>query len=445
MTDHEFDDLQRAATALREGLREQAEAVRFAPLQVEELVTAPERRSGRARWIGIGVAVAAAASATALLVPSLLGTGPVPATPAPVGTPSATPSEPVPPAEPGWRTTALPPLSPRRDAVKVWLGDSYLIAGGFDAAPCLSEEDQGDPEKCPETQALRDGARYDPVTDSWRPIAEAPRGVWWMGAYNGYPVAVIGSIAYVANFEEILAYDGEADSWESVPSPKVLGMLWAAGGLLVNVPDDGGALRYDTYDPASRSWTSHVPEVGQPSEGRAVTGSAVIGDDLAFMAAHSNMREEDTLWVSLVDVRSGEVTGLGWTPVPNQRPAASAVGGLLSWPRGGFHADAPDTQAWFLDPGTQAWTSVDLPNEAHGLTWSIGPYRRDWYITTDTAITLRGRLYDPAAQAWIEVPGLPLPDQDPVVVGGADSVLACFGYDPGTAAYGRDCALLRPT
>lgn len=444
MPDTEFAEAGRAVTALRTGLRQRAELPAFRPLDITELVTGghPSPRAGR--WISLSIGVAAVGAAITLLMPQGLGEGPLPATPVQTSSPGVIPSG-SPVVRGTWQPTSPPLLSPRRDAVKTWVDGSYLIVGGIDAAPCLSLEDVGDPECPAEPPALRDGARYDPVTDSWHSIADAPTGVLWPGATN-YPVAVVGSTVYVVSVEDdrkVLAYDVTTDSWQSIPSPEGLGMLVAVGGLLVNLAlDDDHPFRFDSYNPASQVWTSHDPDVIPPSDAAVglVGGVGATDNSLVFAAPNASMRTTDTLWVALVDVTTEKVTDLGWTPVSNQRSEAVAVGELVGFPRGGWGADEPDSQAWFLDPDTQAWTNVDLPDEAHGLTWSIGPYRRDWYLTTDTAIALRGRLYDPVAQSWIGIPDLPVPDQDPIVIGGPDSILTCFGAENGT--YTGGCSLL---
>ncbi len=444
MTDHEFGDLRRAATALRTGLQEQAESVRFTPLSAEEVANrAPRRPVARARWISVGVGVAAVASAIALLVPSTLGDRSITATPAPRETPGTGPTGvPTAPAAAGWQPVSTPPLSPRRDAVTAWVEGTYLLVGGFGDPPCADSGDCPDP-----AQPLRDGARYDPVTDSWQRIADAPAGVAWPGAFF-FPVAVVDGTVYVGGsaFETIWSYDVPTDSWEAVPAPTEPGVLLAVGGKLVNVPwySAEQGFSYDTYDPAGRGWTSHSPAVELPAEAvQSSVGVGAVGDQLALMANAATMREGDTLWAGLIDLATGGVTDLGWTQVPLQRAASTTVGGLLSWPRGSFDPAATDARAWFLDPDTMDWSSVDLPATARGLRWSIGASQRDWYLTTGTAIALRGRLYDPVAKTWTEVPDLPVPDHDPVVIGGADSVLACFGYNPEVERYGGGCELLR--
>lgn len=456
MTNHDLSDLQRAADALRTGLAAQAEMPDFVPLAVDELPAA-SGGAGRARWIGVAVGVAAVAAALSLVVPNLVGSGGIPAAPAPAGTPSVPSQAPetgagpsVSPSAPeettdsgktpgdvwipteGWQAIAAPPIAPRRDAVTAWVDGTYLIVGGFGDAPCADAGDCLDP-----VELLTDGARYDPTTGTWRKVADAPAHLFSL-SYTPHPsVAVLGDSVYVFGGGEMFAYRAESDRWESVPAPKEAGTLYATGRLLVNVrwfSTGDEALRFDTFDPVAGSWTSHPP-VKTPKEDLA--DASVVGDHLVVMAVGS-----DTLWMALVDPSTDAVTELGWTPVVRQRPVAVDVGGLVAWPRGGGGRNEPEQEAWFLDPETREFASAALLERSRGLTGWNGGYQFNWYITTDNALSMRGQLYDPSARTWIEVPDLPVSDHDPLVIGGASSVLACFGYSPEQTAYGKDCALL---
>ena len=427
MTDNEFRDRQRAATALREGLRQQAETPQFTPLTVADLTAPATRRAGSGRLVAAGLGVAAVIAALALLVPSMLGDRPIPAAPGPVETPSIDPtSTPTAPGVTGWHPTSPPPLSPRRDAVTAWVGDTYLVVGGFGDV-CADSADCADPKP------LVDGARYDPVTDTWRKIADAPEQVFAHAA-SPYPsTAVLGDTVYVLASGGPLAYRADRDRWERIPAAEDSAAIYATDRLLVSVRgfttgDD--FVRYDTFDPATGNWTTH-PKVKTPAG--AIAGASVVQGHLVVMAAGAE--HTDTLWMTLITLSTGEVTPLGSTPVEIQRPVAAGTAGLAAWPRG-------DTQAWFLNLDTLDWSSVDLPARSRGLTGWNGGYRVDWYLTTENAIALRGQLYGPALKEWVEVPDLPVPDHDPVVAGGADSVLACFGVD--TATFADACYLLRP-
>ncbi|MGC4154211.1 MAG: hypothetical protein QM628_14200 [Propionicimonas sp.] len=437
MPDADFAETGRAATALRSGLRQRAELPAFRPLDVTELVTGPARPSRPSRWINLGVAVAAIGAAIALLLPQGLGGGSLPATPMQSPTPATTPPR-APVVRGTWQATAPSPLSPRRDAVAAWVDGSYLISGGIAEPSCPNDEGQPD---CPDPRQLSDGARYDPTTDSWSGIAPAPQPIF---AYltNPYPkVAVLGRTMYVLQSDALLAYDMDADRWDSLPAPEEAVTLMAADAVLVGYPwgesgrDD---VRYETFDPATGTWTSHAPDAETPS---AVTGASVVANRLVISSLPDG--RGDTLSVLVIDLATGQVRELN-TPVPGQRPSSVVVGGLVAWPRGDQDegSDPGDRRAWFLDPVTEAWTSVALPEESSGLSGRNQRYERDWYITTDAMVALRGQFYDPVAQGWSEVPALPVPADDPIVVGGADSVLVCYGEDALT--FVDACYLLRP-
>lgn len=437
MPDTELIEAGRAVTALRTGLRQRAELPAFRPLDITELVAGPPRPPRAGRWISLGVGVAAVGAAIALLVPQGLGEVPLPATPVQSPSPGVTPSA-SPAAQSVWELTAPSPLSPRRDAVVAWVGDSYLIIGGLGEPSCPQYEGQQD---CPDAQPLADGARYDPTTDSWSGIATAPQAVFSYLVRPGPSVAVLGRTVYLLapDGDRLLAYDVDSDRWSSLPAPKDATTLMAANAMLVGYPwgDAVHDVRYETLDPATGVWTSHAPDVRTPS---AFTGASVVANSLVISSLPDG---GDTLSVLVIDLASEQVREMD-TPIPGQQPSSVAVGGLVAWPRGDQDEGSYpwDRRAWFLDPSTGDWTSVALPDEPSGLSGRNQRFERDWYITTDAMIALRGQFYDPVAHAWSEVPALPVPVDDTIVVGGADSVLVCYGEDAGTFA--DACYLLRP-
>lgn len=447
MPDTELIEAGRAVTALRTGLRQRAELPAFRPLDVTELVTEPHPSRRASRWISLSVGVAAVGAAIALLVPQGLGELPVPATPAQSPSPGVTPSA-SPVAQGVWELTAPSPLSPRRDAVVAWVGDSYFIIGGLGEPSCPHYEDYEGQQDCPDAQPLADGARYDPATDSWNGIAPAPQAVFSSLVRPGPNVAVLGRTVYLLapDGDRLLAYDVDSDRWDSLPAPKDATTLMAADAMLVGYPwgDAVNDVRYETFDPATGVWTSHVPDAKTPS---TITGASVVANTLVISSLPEG--DDTSLSVVLIDLTSGRVTDVARvrgidTPTPGLRLSSVVVGGLVAWPRGDQSEDANSEarQAWFLDPATDVWTSVELPKKSSGLSGRSQRSERDWYITTDTMIALRGQFYDPVARRWSEVPALPVPADDPIVVGGADSVLVCYGeYD---GKFSGQCYLLRP-
>lgn len=104
-----------------------------------------------------------------------------------------------------WRMLAPSPLEARERHTAVWTGEEMVVWGG-------TRHHHG-------VGGLHDGARYDPETDAWRPMAAAPRGT---DRSTGQAVmvggdVVIGGGSGPTGREEarVLRYDLDADRWET--------------------------------------------------------------------------------------------------------------------------------------------------------------------------------------------------------------------------------------
>lgn len=69
----------------------------------------------------------------------------------------------------GWQRLPDPPIPPRATAVLVWTGAEMLVIGG-DAFKCPRFAGCAGPDYA----ALSDGAAFNPATNRWRRIADAP-------------------------------------------------------------------------------------------------------------------------------------------------------------------------------------------------------------------------------------------------------------------------------
>jgi hypothetical protein len=194
-----------------------------------------------------------------------------------------------------WRATKLPPIDGRTEHSMVWTGKEAVIWGGFASSPNQSVFDAATP---------RGGAAYDPATDRWRKVPDAPipgRGSALM-AWTGREVVVFGGWAaevsrldgaawnpvtnkwrkiarspltgketvggwladrlYVVTSTSAAAYDPEADRWTELP-PAPVRVGWrtvavAAGRLFIVAFGDGATPPVDwaVLDPATGTWTN---------------------------------------------------------------------------------------------------------------------------------------------------------------------------------------------
>lgn len=127
-----------------------------------------------------------------------------------------------------WRTIAESPLEPRGWHRAVWTGEEMIVWGGG-GGNCAEEP-------------RSDGARYDPSSDRWRRIADAPlsgreehSAVWtgeemmvWGGSTNGRSVTFDGGAVYRP----------DSDSWAPLPAAPIdsralHGAVWTGKEMVV--------------------------------------------------------------------------------------------------------------------------------------------------------------------------------------------------------------------
>ena len=156
------------------------------------------------------------------------------------------------PDQGSWRVLAAGPLSPRQGPNRIWTGRELVVWGGCDAALRL----------CGNRERLRDGAIYEPSSDTWRDMApstlpplygEATIASVWAGTEVLYIVAD-------TNGTSAASYNPALDQWITLPAPPFdpgyysLGLAWSSISDLVlawggNYVSNGAA-----YDLSAKKW-----------------------------------------------------------------------------------------------------------------------------------------------------------------------------------------------
>jgi len=133
-----------------------------------------------------------------------------------------------------WRILAPSPLDGRFAHTAMWTGTEMIVWGG------VSGEENGAP-------IAHQGAAYNPVTDTWRLIADAPI------APRKWPTAEwTGTQVLLSSGPDLAAYDPASDRWEALPSGPIAAestAVWTGHELIV-ASDAGMA----SYNPATRTW-----------------------------------------------------------------------------------------------------------------------------------------------------------------------------------------------
>jgi hypothetical protein len=334
-----------------------------------------------------------------------------------------------PPAENGWQPLPASPLSPRADAHAFWTGSQVLVVGGTDDVRCPPNADCVD-----RAPPLSDGAAYDPGTETWTELPDAPVP---LGIASG---GVVDGTLYlwVPGFEQggrtaFLSITPGDDAWverEAPFGPDPSMDLVAAGDQLVAYQgtQEAGVEPDLSYDPETERWSELPPDPLTPAFDRQLlwTGDALVllGHELV---AQPNSAEPSLVLAARLDLANGawerypdsESLGgpWGWT---GDRIVNAAIGGA----DGGQVNNWGRTYPWggVLDPATGSWSdlpgSPDVAADATGI-WAAGG---GWTISGD------GWAFHDGSSTWVALrrPGAGAADEGQAAVW-ADDRLLVFG------------------
>ncbi len=145
-----------------------------------------------------------------------------------------------------WRPIAPAPLERGGVVVAAWTGADLIVLAGAG----------------PSDQSVLEAAAYDPTTDSWWRLANAPLGLnLSSGMWTGRRLLVFGSLLDSRNHASTptsvgAAYDPELDSWAMMPPSALSPQATSAGWL----GDRMVAWDYETmsqeYDPETNRWSA---------------------------------------------------------------------------------------------------------------------------------------------------------------------------------------------
>jgi hypothetical protein len=315
-------------------------------------------------------------------------------------------------------TMAPAPIAARSGAAAVWSGDELLVWGGyrFDGVE----------------RPLGDGAAYDPATDTWRILPDAPieARAYPAAVWTGEELLIWGGSDAGRLLGDGAAYRPSTDTWRQLPDAPIRpamksGVVWTGEDLLVAGGLNGGG---DTaaYRPNGDTWERRAtaPGTQTPPYPRAIWGGG-------------------RAWFLLVSPYAGPIdVELGsYDPATNRWDVAptplAGIPNLLWTGREVLGVSALTAAAY--DPATGAWRTLPTPNDGNAI-------EAVW--TGTTAVLFDGATsaasLDPTTGRWVrtvfDVPAVTR--LEPVVVW-ADGVLLvwggpAFGGGPSEGTTGAD-------
>lgn len=311
----------------------------------------------------------------------------------------------------GWVEMAPSPLSARRAAHAYEVGERLLIIGGTEAEPCPANADCLEAKEPP----LTDGAIYDPATNTWERIAEAPLP---LGYGSG---TVIGDTLYVRIYtygsssselkEAFLSYDAGNDRWTQLELPPVgtpVALTAADDKVIAYQTTQEDGVRPDlSFDPATGRWSKLPRDPLEPSFDRSMVWT---DQGLVLLGIESvpNPGAEGPAVYRAAILRGNEWERLPDSEVIGWDPEAWAWSGRYVINASTESADGGEVGNWgraypaggMLDPATGEW--IDLPQPPGE------PERTSFYASSERGM-VRGtnQVFDAKALTWVTMPELP--------------------------------------
>lgn len=373
-----------------------------------------------------------------------------------------------------WEPVAPSPLAPRLGASAVWTGSRVIVWGGAEITG-LDDRNFG-------PRTFRDGASFDPATDAWSPIADAPEGRWGHGAFwTGSRMLVLGGANGDVDPGSVSIYDPARNSWSRAATPPIGGRptepitlgneasgpppagslyqgVWTGTVLVVwgsridtldpcvPKPDDPASMICSrsvtegaAYDPANNRWAPIPPGPLSPRTSflpvwagdRMVIWGGYDGDAERFRDDGAQFDPATSTWAPLADGPL-RARGFEYGGVVSMGSKALLIGGF---DRKGQRADGaiyePTTDRWSRIAGTPApwhfggamvWTGTRL--------LAVGGLDGERFLGG-------GHSFDPATGRWSRVPPAPAPEGGaPAAAWTGEELFIFGGYAPGPPASG---------
>ncbi len=261
----------------------------------------------------------------------------------------------------------------RANPAAVWTGDEMILWGG-------------DHRIFTHSEPLSTGARYDPISDSWRPLSgigapqarALPSGVWTGERMIVWGGAIIGGVINTGGI-----YDPEADTWSpmtTVDAPEgryFHTAVWTGDRMIIWGGDNGlETASFDTggaYDPLTDTWHP-TSMAGAPSAryGHAWvwTGRELFVFSGAF-AHYYPALEDGALYDPVLD---------RWRPV-SVMGAISGFALTAVWTGHEVLVWGPDDRGGRYDPFRDAWrpiSTIDAPDTSGTTALWTGTHMLVW-------------------------------------------------------------------
>ncbi|HEV8700923.1 MAG TPA: thrombospondin type 3 repeat-containing protein [Candidatus Polarisedimenticolia bacterium] len=288
----------------------------------------------------------------------------------------------------------------------VWTGGAMIVWGGATTGTC----------GCP-TCELGDGARYDPVADTWAPISGlgAPsrrhdHTAVWTGSemiiWGGYSVILSGFSCQnitTTYYNNGARYNPSTDTWtptSMIGAPTIRSehtAVWTGSSMIVW--GGAGTNTGGRYDPVSDAWTP-TSTLNAPTPRRSFHSAVWTGSEMIVWGGFDSSTFQYADTGGRYDPQSDTWTLMSISGAPAGRAQHTAVwtgGQMVVW--GGWDGTNRLGTGGRYDPIADSWsdtsnTSAPTPRNYHAAVWT-GQQMIVW-----GGDSVDGGRYDPAADSW---------------------------------------------
>lgn len=330
-----------------------------------------------------------------------------------------------------WQPLPPPPIPYRQGAIGFWVDGHVVIVGGYETAPPCPRFAHCAGSDSPES---RDGAAYEPSTETWTTIAASPMPIM------PFAGTVLGDTAYVWGSTDgytemsLLAYNVNDDQWSTFPLPPgpqrpTALMLAPAGDMVVAFADsqERGVTADSLFDPSTGEWTALPLDPLIPSFDRSMVWT---GTELVLIAPEDEPPQVATY---VHRVATLDLANDTWRRLPNSPTMGDPIwfwsAGRVVNPEIGHVGDNGSVEGkrppygGIFDPSTGRWS--ELPPPPKRLARYGGPsVAGDRYVVTE-----QGAILDFMTGSWEALPAPPVAaDEQAVAVWAGDRLIVWGGY-----------------
>jgi N-acetylneuraminic acid mutarotase len=304
------------------------------------------------------------------------------------------------PATDTWTLLATSPLSPRYMHTAIWTGSEMIVWGGWSGT-------------FPNWGPVGDGARYNPTTNTWRPVAAGPLAARFAqsAVWTGTEMLVWGGSGTYDNLADGARYDPTTDTWRPMATSPIPGGLavWTGQEVLTWNGGGGNCLPYDycgdgaRYNPSTDTWTG-LNRASAP-DNRFDYSSVWTGKEMIIWGGENCVDPDGCIYWYNDGGAYNAATNL-WRSLPaaplEPRSKHSAIWtgtDMLIWGGGAWYVDYSFNDGARYSPMTNSWavmTPSPLAAGDYTAVWT-GSQMLLWGVGDGTKTYGDGAVYTPPA------------------------------------------------